>query len=69
MPSEIDPVLEVYCSKLEERISAINTGGRNYSNLSVEELEALRNLKSSRDIIINDADKGSAIVVCDLPTI
>ena len=61
VPSEIDPVLEVYCSKLEERISAINTGGRNYSNLSVEALEALRNLKSSRDII----NKGSAVVVWD----
>ena len=65
MPSEIDPVIEVYCSKLEERISAINTGGRNYSNLSVEKLEALRNLKSSRDIIIKEAGKGSAVVVWD----
>ena len=65
VPNEIDPVIKVYCSKLEERISTINTGGRNYSNLSVEELEALRNLKSSRDIIIKEADKGSAVVVWD----
>ena len=26
VPSEIDPVIEVHCPKLEERISAINTG-------------------------------------------
>ena len=39
-------------------------GGRNYSNLSVKEIQALRNLKSSRDII-KEADKGSAVVVCN----
>jgi hypothetical protein len=42
----------VYCSKLEERVSAINTGGINYSNLSVEEIKALKILKSYNDIII-----------------
>ena len=65
VPGEIDPVIQAYSSKLAERISAINTGGRNCSNLSVEELEALRNLKSSKDIIIKEADKGSAVVVWD----
>jgi hypothetical protein len=48
----IDPAIEVYCSKLEERVSAINTGGINYSNLSVEEIKALKILKSYNDIII-----------------
>jgi hypothetical protein len=34
VPSEVDPAIEVYCSKLEENVSAINTGGgRNYSNV------------------------------------
>ena len=65
MPSKVDPTIEVYCSKLEERILAINTGGRNYSNLSVEEIKALRNLKNCRDIIIKEAGKGSAVVVWD----
>ena len=27
VPSKVDPTIEVYCSKLEERILAINTGG------------------------------------------
>ena len=65
MPSKVDPTIEVYCSKLEGRILAINTGGRNCSNLSVEEIKALRNLKNCRDIIIKEADKGSAVVVWD----
>ena len=65
MPSKVDPTIEVYCSKLEERILAINTGGRNYSNFSVEEIKALRNLKNCMDIIIKEADKGSVVVVWD----
>jgi hypothetical protein len=48
----IDPAIEVYCSKLEEDVSAINTGGINYSNLSVEEIKVLKNLKSYKNIII-----------------
>ena len=52
VPSEVDPAIEVYCSKLEEKVSAIITGGRNYSNLSVEEIKALKDLKNYRDIII-----------------
>ena len=40
-------------------------GGRNYRNLSVGGIEALRNLRSSRDIIIKKADKGSAGAVWD----
>ena len=27
VPSEVDPAIEVYCSKLEEKVSAITTGG------------------------------------------
>jgi glutamine amidotransferase-like uncharacterized protein len=40
-------------------------GGRNYSNLSVEEIKALKDLKNYRDIIIKEADKGSAVLVWD----
>ena len=65
VPNKVGPTIEVYCSKLEERLLAINTEGRNYSNLSVEEIKALRNLKNCRDIIIKEADKGSAVVVWD----
>ena len=37
--------------------------GRNYGNLTMEEGNALRKLKSYRDIVIKEADKGSAVVI------
>jgi hypothetical protein len=42
---------------------AINERGSNFSNLSSEEQEALKNLKKYRDIVIKEADKGGAVVV------
>ena len=37
--------------------------GSNYSNLTIEERLAIRDLKGYRDIAIKGADKGSAVVV------
>ncbi|CAB3999233.1 Hypothetical predicted protein [Paramuricea clavata] len=60
-PTEV--AIELYLSKFEERVLAINERGRNFSNLSSEEQEALKNLKKYRDIVIKEADKGGAVVV------
>lgn len=63
MPNIKDPAVELYFKKLEEKINLIKEGGKNYSNLSDEEQQALRSLKNRRDIVIKEADKGGAIVV------
>ena len=39
--------------------------GRNFSNLSIGERQALYDLKSDKTIVIKEADKGSAVVVWD----
>ena len=43
----------------------IQEGGRNFSNLSVEEQETLKSLQNDKEIIIKSADKGSGVVVWD----
>ena len=43
----------------------IHAHGSNYSNLTVEEQEALRDLSRDTTIVIKGADKGSAVVVWD----
>ena len=55
--SKVDPTIEVYCSKFEEKILAINTEGRNYSNLSVQEIKASRNLKNCRILLLRKQTK------------
>ena len=62
-PTEVNPTIEVYLRKLEERVLAINERGSNFSNLLKNEQEALKNLKKYHDIvIIKEADKGGAVV-------
>ena len=43
----------------------VNEEGKNYLNLSKEEQQALRDLIEDDSIIINLADRGSAIVIWD----
>ena len=63
IPKEVDPALELFLKTLEERVLSIKCEGRNYSNLTIEERLAIRDLKGYRDIVIKGADKGSAVVV------
>ena len=46
LPSKFNPkedaAIEIYLSKLEEEILSIKSSGSNYSNLTVEEQEAIR---------------------------
>ena len=50
---------------MEDEILNISAHGSNYSNLTGEEQEVLRNLSRDDNIIIKGADKGSAVVVWD----
>ena len=44
------------------KLSAV---GKNFNNLTREEISALNGLKSDRTIVIKEADKGSGVVVWD----
>ena len=55
--------MESYLSLLEKEALTIGPEGRNFSNLSIGERQALHELRSDRNIVIKKADKGSAVVV------
>ena len=63
-PKGKDPSIELYLKRLEEEILAIDTK-LNYSNITKEERQALKDLSKDTSIIIKEADKGSAVVVWD----
>ena len=58
-------VLETYVTMLESKIFSQDLRVRCQRNLSKEEQKALDNLRGYTDIIIKQADKGSAVVVVD----
>ena len=57
-----DVAIEVYLSKIEDEIMKLSAVGKNFSNLTREEISALNGLKSDRTIVIKEADKGSGVV-------
>ena len=63
-PKGKDAAIELYLSRLEEEIMAINTK-LSYSNLTKEERLALSLLRDGTSVIIKEADKGSGVVVWD----
>ena len=62
-PPRADPILESYLSLLEKEALSIVPEGRNFSNLSTGERQALHEHRSDKNIVIKEADKGSAVVV------
>ena len=48
---------------IEDEIMKLSAVGKNFSNLTREEISALNGLKSDRAIVIKEADKGSGVVV------
>ena len=64
-PPKDDPVLENYLSLLEKEVMSLSPEGKNFSNLSSSEQLSLKKLKSDRNIVIKEADKGSGVVVWD----
>ena len=63
-PKGKDAAIELYLSRLEEEIMAIDTK-LSYSNLTKEERLALNSMRDDTTIIIKEADKGSGVVVWD----
>ena len=63
-PKGKDAAIEIYLSRLEEEILAIDTKLK-YSNLTRKERTALNSLRNDTSIIIKGADKGSAVVIWD----
>ena len=63
-PKGKDAAIEMYLSRLEEEILALDTK-LTYSNITREEKQALNDLRNDTSIIIKGADKGSAVVVWD----
>ena len=63
-PKGKDAAIELYLSRLEEEIMAIDTK-LSYSNFTKEERLALNSLRDDTSIIIKEADKGSGVVVWD----
>ena len=66
IPKVTNPVLDLFLRRLEEEVSSVKEQGRNYSNLSREEIMMLRDLKNYKDVVIKPADKGSAVVIWGL---
>ena len=60
-----DLFLEAYASALEEIFRESNLKKKCHRNLTKEEQKALEDLRSYDDIVIKQADKGSAVVVMD----
>ena len=64
-PPKDNPVLENYLLLLEKEVMSVLPEGKNFSNLSPSEQLSLKQLKCDRNIVIKEADKGSAVVVWD----
>ena len=56
--SNIDAAIEVYMSSLEEKLMRTEIPKDKYNNLTSKERQTLYDLKSVKNIIIKDADKG-----------
>ena len=63
-PKGRDAATELYLSRLEEEIMAIDTR-LSCSNLTKEERLALNSLRDDTSIVIKEADKGSGVAVWD----
>ena len=65
-PKNKDAAIELYLSRLEEEILALQKNfNSKYSNLTKEERNAIYSLRDDNTIIIKEADKVSGIVVWD----
>ena len=53
----------IFKEYIEENIMSIEARGCNYRTMDKEEGKALKYLKNYRDIVIKEADKGSAVLV------
>ena len=63
-PKREDAAIELYLSRLEEKISSLDYKV-GYSNLTKDGRDAVQSLKNGNSVIIKKADKGSAVVFWD----
>ena len=64
-PRNKDAAIEIYLSSLEEKLMNFEIPQRKHNNLTREEQRALYNLKNDKNVVIESADNGSAVVVLD----
>ena len=62
-PPKGDTHLEVFLGKVEEELFNVIERPVRHSNLSQEEWKAIRSLADDRNIVIENADKGSCVVI------
>ena len=62
-PRNKDAAIKVYMSSFEEKLMKIEITMDKYKNLTSKERQALYGFKNDKNIVIKDADKGSAVVV------
>ena len=62
-PPKGDPHLEVFLSKVEEELFTFIERPVRHINLSQGEWKAIRSLADDRNIVIENADKGSCVVI------
>ena len=64
-PPKSDAAIELYLSRLEEKLLNLGPIKHKYNNLTREERKALYDLRNDTSIIIKEADKGSVVVIWD----
>lgn len=71
-PNIQGPALETYMNLVKSDLDAlrgsIGDGGIRHPNIRREEMAAMNNLASNKNITIKLADKGGAIVIMDTPS-
>ena len=60
-----DVPIELYLSRLEEKLTKIEVPKEKFNNLTSSERNALYNHKDNKNIVNKGADKGSTVVVWD----
>ena len=60
-PPNRDDALDMFISVVESEL--MNAPEQNIFNLTADERQALRSLKRNTEVVIREADKGSAVVV------
>ena len=64
-PRNMDTAIEIYLSSLEENHLKLEVPKDKFNNLTKGEWDALYDLRNDTPIVINGANKGSAVVVWD----
>ena len=64
-PPKSDAAIELYLTRLEEKLLNLGSIKHKYNNLTREEREALHGLRNDSSIIIEEVDRGSVVVIWD----